>query len=159
MTNELDSVKNQIFSIFGDVAQSIGYSPIHGQIIGVLLVSGEPMPLQDIAKETGYSISMISLSLDLLEVLGVIKRIKKSRDRKLYIELSGDLLGTFKNAIVIRLNKSIQSSLAEFQETKEKLEGMEGKEKEKLSRTIEILEKEIKRLERYVNLLSGIKLP
>jgi len=147
-------LENKILGIFAEVAGSIGYSPLHGKIIGVLLVKDRQMSLQDIAKETGYSTSMVSLSLDLLDVLDVIKKVKKTGDRKLYIELSGDLLECLKKAFVMRLERSISSSLAEFENLKKTV-----KTDTSASQTLEVLEKEIKRLETYINLLSKIRLP
>jgi DNA-binding transcriptional regulator GbsR (MarR family) len=147
-------LEGKILDIFSDVASSIGYSPLHGKIIGVLLVSQKQMSLQELAKRTGYSVSMVSLSLDLLEVLGVIKKVKKTGDRKLYVELSGDLLECLKRAFVMKLEKSISQSLAEFENLKKT-----GKADGSAKKTLEVLEKEIKRLETYINLLSKIKLP
>jgi len=115
------AIKNKIFSTFADLASSLGYSPVHGKIIGALLVAGEPLSLQELAKETGYSSSMVSLSLDLLEVLGVVKKVKKTADRKLYVELSGDLVASLKNAMVMRIKKSIEDSLTEFSYNREQL--------------------------------------
>ncbi|MBI4175821.1 MAG: hypothetical protein HY518_01340 [Candidatus Aenigmarchaeota archaeon] len=152
-------IEKKIYSIFAEVASSIGYSPLHGMIIGVLLVKGKPVSLQEVAEETGYSASMISLSIDLLEVLGIIKRVKKEADRKLYLTLQGDMLESLKSAIVIRLKKSITNSLLEFGEAKESLGSIEGEDKERMDKVIHTLEGEIKRLEKYVNLLSGIRLP
>ena len=151
---EKKTLENRILDTFAEVASSIGYSPLHGKIIGVLLVHGRPMSLQALAKETGYSSSMVSLSLDLLDVLGVIKKVKKTADRKLYIELSGDLLECLKKAFVMRLERSITGSLGEFENLKK-----DAKEDSDASKTLGILEKEIKRLETYINLLSKIKLP
>ncbi len=143
----------KIYNIFSDIASSIGYSPIHGRIIGALLVKGRPLSLQELAKETGYSSSMISLSLDLLEVLGIIKKMKKMGDRALYIVLQGDLLECLKTAFLIRVKKAINNSLQEFEASKK--QNVDAQ----VRHTIEILEKQIKRLDRYVNLLSRIKLP
>ena len=70
-------IEEKILDRFAEVASSIGYSPLHGKIIGVLIVRGKPMSLQEVAKATGYSSSMVSLSLDLLELLGIIKKGKK----------------------------------------------------------------------------------
>lgn len=151
-------IEDKIYSIFANVASSVGYSDTHGKIIAVLLVEGNPVSLQEISKKTGYSPSMISLSMDFLEVLGVIKRVKKTADRQLYIELTGDLLESLKRAILIRTQKSIHNSLAEFEETKEKL-GKSGSKNEKILKTLEILEKQIKRLEGYVNVLANVRLP
>ena len=152
-------IEEKIYSTFSEVASSIGYSPLHGKIIGVLLVKGKSISLQELAKETGYSLSMVSLSLDFLEVLGVIKKVKKTADRKLYVSLHGDLLEALKNAIVMRTTKSIKTSLTSFEEAKRGIENMTGEDKERIVKTIDILEKEIKRLENYMNLLSEIQLP
>ncbi len=147
-------IENNILSTFGQVAESIGYSQVHGKIIGVLLVNGGEMSLQDIAKKTGYSVPMISLSLDLLDVLGVVKKSKKAGDRNIYAKLSGDLLECLKKAFVIRLEKAIADSLAGFEEIKRS-----AKADRNAKAALDVLEKEIRRLERYVNMLSRIRLP
>ena len=159
MSKEIELVQKKIFTTFGEVAQAIGYSPLHGMIIGALLVHGKPMSLQEVAKETGYSVSMISLSLDLLEVLGIVKKIKKTADRKLYIELQGDLLESLKSAILLRLEKSIRNSLAEFEDGKKLLEKSDAEEKNRVLNSINILEFQIKRLKTYVDLMAKMKLP
>ena len=158
MASESD-IYSKIFSTFAEVASSIGYSPLHGKIIGVLLVKNKPVSLQDLAKDTGYSTSMLSLSLDFLEILGVIKKVKKEADRKLYVSLAGDLLECLKRAITIKVEKSIQSSLAEFEESKKELAKLGSKDKVEALNTLEILESQIKRLNKYVVLLSQIRLP
>lgn len=148
------NIESKIYSIFSEVASSIGYSPLHGKIIGVLLVRGKPMSLDELAKETRYSNSMVSLSLDLLDVLGIIKRVKKTGDRKLYVKLSGDLLECLKKAITIKLEKGIDTALSDFELEKKKL-----KPGNPALKIIETLEAEIKRMEKYVKLLSGIRPP
>jgi len=155
MANPAKEMESRIYSIFSDVASCIGYSPIHGKIIGALLVNGE-MTLEQIAKKTGYSIGMISLSLDLLDTLGVVRKNRKSGDRKLYATLSGDLLGCLKKVFVARLEKGIENSLKEMENGKKQLKNVRATEKEKISKTIDILEKEIRKLGKYVKLFSDI---
>ena len=156
---DVKTIKDKIYSTFSSIASSIGYSPVHGKIIAVLLVNGGEASLQDLAKETRYSPSMVSLSLDLLEVLGIVRKRRKTGDRNLYIVLQSDLLECLKNAVVIKVKKSIKESLAEFEENKKEILKLSGTERERLSKTIEILEKEIRRLEKYIDILSNIKLP
>ena len=153
------AIEEKIYSTFSDIASSIGYSPLHGKIIGVLLVGGREMSLQEVAKKTGYSVSMISLSLDLLELLSVIKKVKKTGDRNLYITLQGNLLECLKNAIILRVKKSIDSTLTDFDKSRTDLKALGSGDKQKMTKTLNVLEKEIKRLDKYVNLLSGIRLP
>lgn len=154
-----EDIEKKIYSAFANVTNIVGYSDLHGKIIAVLLVGGKPLSLQDVARKTGYSPSMISLSLDFLEVMGIVKRLKKTADRKLYIELQGDLLGALKNAIVMKAKKSVSNSLAEFEAHKKKINGVADENAKKMLKTLEILEKEIKRLEGYIELLSSVELP
>jgi DNA-binding transcriptional regulator GbsR (MarR family) len=152
-------IERKIYSAFSEVAASIGYSPLHGSIIAALLVSGSSLSLQDLARKTGYSTSMVSLSLDFLEVLGIIKKVKKSADRKLYIELNSDLLESLRSIILTRIQKSVKESYLDFEEAKKKMKGVSGERKKELLNAINILESQIKRLEKYINFLSKINLP
>lgn len=156
---EVNEIKKNIYSAFSEIASSIGYSDIHGRIIAALLVFNKKLPLQDLAKETGYSISTISLSLDLLESLGMVKKIKNAGDRKLYVELKGNLLEGLKKAFMIKLQKNITEVLTNFENYKGTLKKVKDEEGKKVLRVLNILEKEIRRLDAYINLLSKLKLP
>jgi len=156
---EIREIEKKIYDTFSQVAKAMGFSPIHGNIIGSLIVGGGSLSLQDMARKTGYSISMISLSTDLLELLGVVRKIKKHQDRKVYIELNGDLLESLKRIFLMRVKSGISNSLGQFEKSKTKLQHLQGKDKEEITGAIGLLEKEIKRLEKYVNLLSEIRLP
>lgn len=152
-------VLDNVYSTFGEVAKTIGYSPIHGKIIAALAANGRTLSLTDLARETSYSVSMVSLSLDMLEMMGIVRKHRKSKDRNLYISLQGDLLETLKNAIVMRISKSIGSTMNDFKSSKKRIDSLPEKEREKARKSIETLEKDIKRLERYVNILSSARLP
>jgi DNA-binding transcriptional regulator GbsR (MarR family) len=152
-------VLERVYSTFGEVAKTLGYSPIHGKIIAALVANNREMSLQALARETGYSISMVSLSLDLLEVMGIIRKTRRPGDRNLYIALHGDLLMTLKDAIVMRLSKSISSTMDDFRESRARLSSMPPADRKKAELLISTLEREVKRLERYVSILSEAKLP
>ena len=156
---EEGSVEDQVFSIFSELASTLGYSPIHGKIIGALLVAGKPISLQELSARVRYSAGMVSLSLDLLEVLGVVKKVKKPGDRKLYVQMEGDLLEALKKAVIIKVKKGIDESLRGLGARKGAMEELGPAERKAAARTIAVLEGEIKRLEKYVNLLSEIRLP
>ena len=147
-------IEKDIYSTFANVASTMGYSEIHGRIIAALLVSDGELSLDKLSKKIGYSGSSVSISLDLLELLGMIKKIKKPGDRKLYVKLEGSLLSGLKKAFLIRIRKSVDDTLGKFEEYKKELK----KSKEKtLLKTIKKLENEIKKLERYLNLVSRLK--
>ncbi len=151
-------IERNIYSLFADIASSLGYSEVHGRIIAALLVKGGKLSLQELAKETGYSPSMVSLSLDFLEVFGIIKKVKKAGDRKLYVELQGNLLSALRKAFIMRLGKNVELALTKFKELRKELETAEGKERKDVLRTLTILEKEVKRLQKYLKIVEKIKI-
>lgn len=153
-----NDIEKSIYSTFANIATAIGYSEIHGRVIGALLVSNNKLSLNNLAKKTGYSLSTVSLSLDLLEFLGMIKKTKKAGDRKLYVELHGSLLEGLKKAFVMRIQKSIDDTLEKFEEYKEELDnGNNNDEKKNMLKALNILESEVNRVNKYVGLLHKLK--
>ncbi|MCD6477508.1 MAG: hypothetical protein J7K87_00720 [Candidatus Aenigmarchaeota archaeon] len=142
--------EKEIYSLFSNVAASLGYSEVHGRIIAALLVAQKPLSLNELSKRIGYSMSSVSLSLDLLELLGVAKRMKKPNDKKLYVELKGDLLDCLRKIVLFKTQRNVEETLREFKRFKND---------KSIGKPVKILEKEIKRLEKYINLLSKVKLP
>lgn len=157
--NNSEEIKDNIYSAFSDTASAIGYDEVHGRIIASLIVNEGSMSLQDLSDETGYSSSSISLALDLLEVFGIIKKVKKQGDRKLYVELDGDLLEGLRQAILIRIQKSISETLDNFESYEKRLEEMDSEEAENVLEGLETLKKEMERLEDFVDELAEVEIP
>lgn len=153
-----EKIKNKIYSIFADLANSLGYSDVYGRVIACLLIHDHPVPLTEVARETGYSPSMVSLSIDFLESIGMVKKVKKPGDRKLYLQASGNLMDAVKKIIIEKVERKVRETLQEFSRCKEELRVLKGKEKKDLSRAIKILEREIKKIDRYIKILSRVEL-
>ncbi|MCD6590610.1 MAG: hypothetical protein J7K72_01415 [Candidatus Aenigmarchaeota archaeon] len=158
-SEKIKEVEKSIFNTFTEITKTMGFSPIHGNIIAALFVYDKMLSLKDLARKTGYSTSMISISLDFLELLGIIKKVKKPTDRKLYIRLNGDLLFTLKNIFLMRISKSIGDSLNDLQRYKKILSRLKGKEKADVLKAVVSLEAQIKRLDTYLKILSDIEMP
>jgi len=155
---EANEIKEKIYSTFSNIAKSLGYSEVYGRIIACLLINESPVTLSEVSKETGYSSPMVSLSIDFLENVGMVKRIKKPGDKKLYLQSDGNLLDGLKKVILAKIEKNILNSLEEFDEYRSKLKKMNNKDSEKLLKAIEILEREIKKMDDYVKVLSKVQL-
>ena len=140
----------KIYSTFSSVASALGYSEVHGRIISAMLVAGKPMCMDELVKETGYSSASISLSLDLLEIIGIVKKFRNHGDRKLYVKLDGDLIEGMRSAFLMKLRKEISVTLSELDEMKTD---------EKSRNTIKLLDKEVRRLQEYVTRLSEVPIP
>ena len=147
----MDELQEKIFSTFSTISTSLGYSEVHGRIIAALVVNGGPISLHELADATGYSVSAISLSLDLLELVGIIRKIKNVGDRKLYVKLDGDLIQGLRNALILKVQKDILFTLMEL----EQFENADERSKKMVGR----LKREIDSLEEYVKALSNVDVP
>jgi DNA-binding transcriptional regulator GbsR (MarR family) len=159
MAERVREIESEVISTFADTAGFLGYSEVHGKILAALLISQEPISLEELAKKTRYSISMISLSLDLLEVLGAIKRIKKPGDRKLYIKLSGDLLKLIRAALLVKLQKGLNEASSLLAGYEDEIVKIGDGEKEKLLKSLKVLETEIGRMSKYISKLAEVPIP
>lgn len=152
MTDKISDLERKIYSLFADITSTIGYSDVHGKIIATLLVADKPLSLQELSKRTSYSLASISLAIDLLEFFGVVKKIKKSGDRKVYVRLDGDLLNALRYAILIKVQKAVHDTLAEFENYKKV-------KNPKIRKVVRKLEKEVKRLKKYIDKLAEVEIP
>ncbi len=59
-----------------------GYSDSAGLLRGLILLAREPVSLDEMVQETGYSKSTISLTMNLLEELGLVRRIVIPGDKR-----------------------------------------------------------------------------
>jgi DNA-binding transcriptional regulator GbsR (MarR family) len=146
----MQDINDKIYSTFSAVATSLGYSEVHGRIISCLLVEDKTLSLEELSTLTGYSPGSISLSLDLLELVGMVKKIKNKGDRRLFVRLDGDLLEGLRNALLFKLKKEITRTLDEL--------GVIQTNK-KSKKTITSIEQELRRLDEYVKRLSEVPLP
>lgn len=148
----MDNIPDSIHDTFTAVASSLGYSEVHGRIISALIVADRALSMEELAKTTGYSPASISLSLDLLELIGIIKKFKQRGDRKLYVKLDGDLIEGLRKAMLFKLQKEITKTLNEFEIYRNVAD-------EKSRKTLKLLEKEVVRLQEYVDRLSKVPVP
>lgn len=145
-------IEKRIYSIFARATSSLGYSEVHGRILAALLAEKKPLSLQEISKRTNYSLGSISLSIDFLEILGVVKKFKKSGDRKIYVKLEGDLLSALKKIVILKIEREVKEVMNEFENYKNVVK------EDKIKKIISSLESELNKLQRYVERLSKVKL-
>ncbi|MFH1424540.1 MAG: hypothetical protein ABIG20_02535 [archaeon] len=157
--DQIDKIESEIINDFTVAASLFGYSEVHGRILAALLVEGGDLSLEDLAKKTSYSTSMISLSLDLLAVIGMITKVKKPGDRKLYVSLQGEILPALKIAIVLKIQQGVVKGRANFEEYRKEVRMLKDSKKKKVLVTLDKLDHELERIEKYINRLAEVELP
>ena len=84
----------------GKISKHWGLGEPAGRVWATLLFAGSSLSQKDIAKKTGYSLSLVSPSLKILEKLGLIRNIRGEGREKLY-ELALSFIEAF-NIIIKR---------------------------------------------------------
>ena len=84
---DLDAVHESMLDGLSQLADYFGFSKVMGQLYGVLLLSGEPMSLDDLLERLDISKASFSMNMRTLEQLGMVRQVwlrGKSDRRKYY---------------------------------------------------------------------------
>ena len=109
-----------------EVAKNNGYSDAAGLLRGLLLLTGEPISLDELTAKTGYSKSTVSSNMSFLENQGLAKRIVTPGDKRYrYVPVTNP--DSLKEALLCSLKKEVQLILKALGEAENSLQdGKEG---------------------------------
>ncbi len=79
----------------------------------------------------------------MLELIGLIKKYRKDRSKKVYVKLEGDLLLALKELILMKINGGVNSALEELKREKKE----------------ETVKREILRFKKYIDALNKVEIP
>jgi predicted transcriptional regulator len=92
---ELAEAKRRFINDLGHLYARYGLSVTFGRVFGLLLLSDEPLSLDDIAGQLQISKSAISVvTRDLLQA-GIVRRLSAPRSRRVLYEASEDMVPIF----------------------------------------------------------------
>lgn len=105
-----ESPKKHIIDACVQFSKSKGYSDACGVLRGTLYLADEPLSLDQLADETGYSKSTVCLNMNLMENLGIARRIIVPGDkRSRYIIITDP--NSMKSALLTNIKKEVQAIL------------------------------------------------
>jgi DNA-binding transcriptional regulator GbsR (MarR family) len=81
------------------LGKSSGLDEISSTVFALLYIEPEEIAMEDIAKQTGYSLASISNKLKLLEQAGFARRIKKPGTKKIYLYMEKDYFSVLKKQL------------------------------------------------------------
>ncbi len=87
----MDELEKEWMVAFNKIAKSFGLDDLSSKVVSVLYLEPEEVPMEDLAKKTGYSLASISNTMRLLENMGFVQRIKKPGTKKVYFYMEKDL--------------------------------------------------------------------
>ncbi|UCC91503.1 MAG: hypothetical protein JSV39_04300 [Candidatus Aenigmatarchaeota archaeon] len=100
------SPKEEFIELMTQIQRAKGLDELSSRLIGTLFIEPEEISLDDLARETGYSLSAVCTSMKFLERTGLVKRFKKPGSRKIYFSMEKEMSSLLTGVIKI-LEKNI----------------------------------------------------
>lgn len=126
MHKNLEAVNESTVAGLGRLANFFGFSDVMGRLYGTLLLSPEPMSLDDLAEELQISKGSVSMNMRSLERWGMAKEVWMRGDRKKYYAAESDLWLVIRNVLGSREQREVQRALLVLQESMAKLRSAEA---------------------------------
>lgn len=91
MKKTMEDIQNDFIDTIGEISQYCGFTRVTGLLKGLLLLSREPISLDDMAERLEVSKASVSTNVAILERWKMVRRVFNRGDRKNYYQLRGDL--------------------------------------------------------------------
>jgi DNA-binding transcriptional regulator GbsR (MarR family) len=126
MHEALDAVNDSTVAGLGRLARFFGFSDVMGRLYGTVLLSPEPMSLDDLANSLEISKGSVSMNMRALERWGMAKEVWMRGERKKYYAAESDLWQVIRNVLGSRESREVQLALNVLGESIEKLKTAEN---------------------------------
>lgn len=120
LTEELQIVHDSMLDGLGQLADYFGFNKVMGQLYGTLLLSDEPLCLDDMMDRLGISKASVSMNMRSLEHLGMVRQVwvKGGSGRRKYYEAETDFLQIFTTVLSGREMRDVERALSVMEENK-----------------------------------------
>jgi HTH-type transcriptional regulator, osmoprotectant uptake regulator len=137
----MDALDKEMYSIFSLMGNPFGLKDSHMKLLAALYMEPDYVTTDDLVKKTGYSLASISLSIRLLEEMGIVSHMKKPGTKKLYYLLEKDLF-------LVNIKKMEMMDRRFIQPVKRAMPGMLKKYKAK-AKNNDLMASKLKIIERF----------
>ena len=148
MVKNLIKIEKKFIDKIGKISKQWGLGEPAGRVWATLLFADTPLSQRQIAEKTGYTLSLVSPCLKILEKLNMVRSIRGKGKEKLY-ELAVSFIEAF-NGLVKRFLEQDVKPLIEQLEDISKIKDIN--KKNKLAKLV----KGYKSLEMYLGLFSKL---
>lgn len=133
-------------------ANSCGCCDAVGVLRGTLFLTGEPLSMDQLVEETGYSKSTVSTNMSTLERQGLAKRVIIQGDKRYhYIPVTDP--DSLKKDLIINMRQEMQSIMEALDRTEKDLQGREDVSLDTLQR-IDRVRRFYRQTDRLLDLIS-----
>lgn len=126
MHDALFAVNDSTVAGLGRLARFFGFSEVMGRLYGTLMLSPNPMSLDDLASSLEISKGSVSMNVRDLERWGMAKEVWMRGERKKYYRAESNLWQVILNVLGSREQREVQVALEVLNESIDKLKSAEG---------------------------------
>ncbi len=108
---QLRTVNDSMLEGLGMLASYFGYNKVMGKMYGALLLSPEPMSLDDLMAHLDISKASVSMTMRTLENMGMVREVWVRGDRRKYYEAESDLWRILTNVLGSRELRDVNQAL------------------------------------------------
>jgi DNA-binding transcriptional regulator GbsR (MarR family) len=113
----MKSFETRFVDRIGRITKNWGLSEPSGRVLGAIYISEGPISQRQISDITGYSLSLISPSLRILETNGLIAKMRGIKKERLYVATS-DFVYAFNLFIKLFLERDIKPLISDLESLK-----------------------------------------
>ncbi len=125
MHDTLIAVNDSTIAGLGRLARFFGFSDVMGRLYGTLLLSPEPMSLDDLGDTLEISKGSVSMNMRDLERWGMAKEVWMRGERRKFYKSESDMWQVIRNVLGSREQREVQLALHVLGESIEKLQAAE----------------------------------
>jgi DNA-binding transcriptional regulator GbsR (MarR family) len=126
MHDALDAVNESTVAGLGRLARFFGFSEVMGRLYGTLMMSPQPLSLDDLAGSLEISKGSVSMNMRDLERWGMAKEVWMRGERKKYYRAESDLWQVIVNVLGSREQREVQVALEVLSDSIGKLKAAES---------------------------------
>lgn len=110
----LNLVHDSMLDGLGQLAEYLGFSKVMGQLYGALLMSADPLCLDDLMDRLGISKASVSMNMRTLEHMGMVRQVwvRGRGDRRKFYEAETDFWQIISNILSRRELRDLDRALA-----------------------------------------------
>lgn len=106
-TAAVADARRRLIDIGGSVAQDFGLGRIVGQILAYLYLNDGACSLDEIGEELGLSKAAVSIAARQLEVLGLVSRVRKPGDRRIYCRTADNIAVALRKGLLALVRQKL----------------------------------------------------
>lgn len=125
MHENLEAVQESTVAGLGRLAGFFGFSEVMGRLYGTLLLSPEPMSLDDLAEGLRISKGSVSMNMRSIERWGMAKEVWVRGERKKYYKAESDFWIVIRNVLSGREMREVQLAVEVLSDSVAKLRAAE----------------------------------